>query len=292
MASVYVLATLLSWGIGGLFDKKALEKSTGWSTYVACQLFNIPLAIVLFLVLPLIEGSPQLNSGVLWWQGLNAFFSTLATFAYYQAMNRAGASWVLGITAGYPIVGQLLSVVWLGEPFSYAAIAAAIVVSLGIAAIAHSGAQENKALSRKDKWVLVSCVVACLVFWGVFGIFDKLSQSYVLPLNGFLVSSAIRGALCIFIVPLLLRKVRASDMSSPRMWAWTWSSSSCLAIGNMGFVMALPLVPTGYLIIVTACYPMVMYIGAVCFLSEKLNYLRFTGIALVIAGLAVAELAK
>lgn len=292
MATFYVAMVLLSWGIGGLFDKKALEKSTGWATYLACQTFNIPLAIGLFLALPYVEGVPVFNNGVLLWQGLNAFFSTIATFAYYQAMNRSGASWVLGITAGYPIVGQLLSIVWLGEPCSGASIAAAVVVSLGIAAIAHSGSEENKSLSRKDKWVLALCVVACLVFWGMFGIFDKLAQDYAKPLNSFLVSSGVRGAMCIFIVPLLMRQVSVSELRSTRMWKWTWSSSSCLALGNIGFVLALPMVPTGYLIVVTACYPLVMYIGAICFLSERVNYLRFAGIGLVIAGLALAELGK
>jgi drug/metabolite transporter (DMT)-like permease len=168
-----------------------------------------------------------------------------------------------------------------------------VVVSLGIAAIAHSGSAENKALPSRDKWILAVCILACLVFWGMFGIFDKLSQDYAKPLNGFLISSGVRGAMCIFIVPLLMRsQVSFADLKSRRMWSWTWSSASCLAIGNIGFVLALPLVPTGYLIVVTACYPLVMYLGAVLFLSEKVNWLRLAGIGVVIAGLAVAELGK
>jgi len=281
---------LLGWGVAGIFDKKAVERSGSFSTFLTFHLFNIPVFFALLIVLPMLYGTVHLNYQVVAWEVLNAVCAMAALVTYYQAMKVTQASWVLGITAGYPIIGQLIACLALGEPFSWMTLFAAVAISCGVAAIGRSETPEQKSFSKRDKMKLFFWVAFSTVLWGLLGVIDKKAVFYARPLEAYLAFSAAKAFFAVVLVAFLARGQIAVDMKSPRLWKFAWLSALFLEAGNIGFLLALPSSEAGYLIVVTACYPLVMYVCAVAFLKERVNLLRVGGIVLIISGLLLANL--
>jgi uncharacterized membrane protein len=61
-------------------------------------------------------------------------------------------------------------------------------------------------------------------------------------------------------------------------------SALCLAFGAWAYLSAMTFRSASYVISLTACYPVLMYILAVFFLKERFNRVRSAGIALVVLG--------
>jgi drug/metabolite transporter (DMT)-like permease len=52
------------------------------------------------------------------------------------------------------------------------------------------------------------------------------------------------------------------------------------------------LTTASYVIVITGCYPLIMYIFALMFLKEKLNLIRLAGVILVVAGGGIVQLTQ
>ncbi|HEY9787629.1 MAG TPA: EamA family transporter [Candidatus Obscuribacterales bacterium] len=292
MTHMMIGLTLITWGIAGIFDKKAVQSSSAKSVFVVFHAFGILVTLLLLAALPFIYADWRLSPGVFFWEGLNAAAAMVAILTYFYAMSKAQASWVLGITAGYPIVGQLLSTPLTGEPFSLSAIAAASLVSLGVALIGSSATQEQKGLSRKDKLLLVGAVILSTVLWGLLGIFEKRSLEFARPFEAYFVLSLWKSLFLAVVYCLFRRQGQSLILNRAATWKFGWLSAFCVAAGNIGFILALTTSPAGYLIVMTAAYPLVMYVFALLFLKEKLNLARAAGIVLIVFGAVVAEVAR
>src|SRR5262249_38504617 len=152
------------WGVAGIFDKKAVEQSSSLATFLTFHLFNVPVFLVLVFLVPAFYGGFQWYKIVFFLGVLNSTCALLALSPYSCAMRVTQASWVLGITAAYPIIGLLIAWFGLGEQFSVLALIAALAVSFGVGAIGFSGNTEHRTLSRRAKltlfvWVACSTVL-------------------------------------------------------------------------------------------------------------------------------------
>lgn len=292
MTQMLVAVVLVAWGISGIFDKKAVETASTRSVFAAFHLFNLPMCLGLIVVLSLWYPGWRLSSGTLFWEAANAVAAMVALVAYFHAMSKAEASLVLGISAGYPIVGQILAVALLGEPVSTARIAGAVLVSAGVAAVGFSESSGQRRLERGDRLAVYGCLLLAVVLWGMLGIFEKKSLEYGQPLEAYL-------SLCIWKLVLLLPVVAlfrwsGHSVSLARMdtWKYSWLSAALVAAGNICYVLALTAAPAGYMIVITACYPIVMYGAALMWLGESFNRLRVSGIVVTVCGALVTEVAN
>lgn len=292
MTYLLIMLTLFGWGIAGIFDKKAVHSSSARSAFICFHLFGIPVIAASLLLLPHIYGDWQITPGVVFWEGCNAIAALTAILCYFYAMSKAQASWVFGITAGYPIVGQLLATPLTGEPFSFSAVIAAAIVSAGVALIGYSGGYEKSTMSGRERFLVIGAVVLTTVLWGVLGIFEKRSLEFARPFEAYLVLSVWKVVLCLVVVAFFRARAVAFTITNPSTWGWSWLSAALVAAGNIGFIVALSASPAGYLIVMTAGYPLVMYVFAVLFLKERINFVRAAGIALIVFGAVAAELAR
>lgn len=291
MTFAWIAMTLLTWGVAGIFDKKAVESTTPQRAFVTFHLFLAPVALVLFVLLPWIYPDWHLSQGVLFWEGMDAVAALAAFLLYYYAMSKTQASWVLGITAGYPIIGQLLSTPLTGEPFSMSAIGAAALVSVGVALIGWSGGEEQKALSRRDKLLLFAAVAGSTVLWGLLGIFEKLSLDHARPFEAYFAQAMWKTVLIVIIMALLAKKGFRPAFREPGAWKFSWLSAAGVTAGNVAYILALTTSTAGFVIVMTAGYPLVMYVFALTFLKEKLNLVRAGGIILIVLGAVFAAVA-
>lgn len=292
MTHLLIMLTLFGWGVAGIFDKKAVHSSSARSAFICFHLFGIPVVAALLLLLPYIYGDWHIAPQTVFWEGCNAIAALTAILCYFYAMSKAQASWVLGITAGYPIVGQLLATPLTGEPFSLSALIAAALVSVGVALIGSSGGYEKSAMSGKERFLVIGAVVLTTVLWGLLGIFEKRSLEFARPFEAYLVLSVWKVVLCLAVVAFFRARAVAFTIGKPATWGWSWLSALLVATGNIAFIVALTASPAGYLIVMTACYPLVMYVCAVLFLKERINLVRAAGIALIVLGAVAAEVAR
>lgn len=288
-----VVSTLLGWGVAGIFDKKAVESSCPKSVLVLFHLFSIPMAIALLIALPFIYGEWQLTSGVIFWEGLNGVASVIAMLAYFWAMSKAQASYVLGITAGYPIVGQLLAVPLCGEHFSSTGLLGAALVSGGVFLIGLTPAmEEGKKLDAKTKVLLIIAIAVPTILWGVLGIFEKNALQFGRPLEAYLALSFWKSGLALVLLAAFTAVGSKIALGNRAAWKFSWASASLVGLGNIASVFALGMTNASYVIVMTAGYPLVMYICAVLFLKEKLLPMRLAGMLLVIVGCVFADFAR
>lgn len=291
MTSLLVALVILSWGAAGIFDKKALEHGSQRSVFFFFGLFNIPMALILLAVLTIFFPSWHLSRGTAFWESVDSLASLAAILAYFHAMSKAEASYVLSITAGYPLVGQLLSVPILGEPFSAPLLFAAILVSAGVAAVGFSAAPGKSDVSSGLKLDVFACIILSTVLWGLLGIFEKLSLQHGQPLESMLALSVGRGILISALAAFLWFRKQPPNLTNTRAWQFSWCSGALVAIGNISYIAALATASAGYMIVITACYPLIMYLFALFVLKERLNLLRVAGIFLIVGGAALTSLA-
>lgn len=284
MTLAWIAMTLLTWGVAGIFDKKAVESTTPQRAFVNFHLFLAPVALVLLVLLPWIYPDWHLSQGVLFWEGMDTIAALAAFLLYYHAMSKTQASWVLGITAGYPIIGQLLSTPLTGEPFSTPAIGAAALVSIGVALIGWSGGEEQKSLARREKFLLFAAVAGSTLLWGLLGIFEKLSLDHARPFEAYFAQALWKTALIILVMGLLWKKGYRPAFREPGAWRYSWLSAAGVTMGNIAYILALTTSTAGFVIVMTAGYPLVMYVFALLFLKEKLNLVRAAGIILIVLG--------
>ncbi|MBY0372875.1 MAG: EamA family transporter [Bryobacteraceae bacterium] len=276
--------------MAGLFDKKATETGSTRSVFLMVHLFNPLMVVALIVLLPFLYGEWNLPAGALVWEGLNAVSAVVALLAYYYAMRMSQASFLIGITAGYPIVSQLFAVPLLGETLSASRLLAAILVSAGVALIASTSSKdEGKGLAVREKLSLVACIVTVIVLWALLGIFEKQSLEYARPLECYLALSIWKSLLVFLAVAWCQSRRLTVEWRNMKAWKFSWISAALVAAGNLGFVLALVNTPASYMIVATAGYPLLMYLGALFFLKERFSIVRSLGILLIVAGAVAAE---
>lgn len=289
MTLLLVGAVLLSWGAAGIFDKKAVSSTDHKSVFAAFQLFHLPLTAVMFALLYIVYGQWSLNPEVFFWEGLNAVSALIAMLTYFYALSRAQASYIVGITAGYPVLGALLAIPILGEAFSAWGLLGAGLVSAGVAAIGFSRDEQTRSLSRAESLKVTAAIIVSTVLWAVLGIFEKKALEFGRPLEAYTVLTMWKSLLAI---AYLCFASKTLSLRNAKTWKFSWSSSLLVTLGNIAFIFALSASDAGYVIVMTAAYPLLMYTAAVVWLNERVIGVRVFGIALIVAGCVLSELCR
>lgn len=280
-----VLVILFCWSIWGVFDKKALDSANYLDVLLILHLLllsQIPLLVVLCNIF---NPGWHLNEQVLFWSFLGSMSASIGTFAYLIAMAKAEASYVLGITAAYPLVMQILAYFMLSEAIVANRIFGSILIGFGVGAIGWSGGKQMmKSTSKHDKWVIgLSCFTACFC-WGIFGLFDKKAVAHGTALEVFL-ARTIWEVVVLTMIWIGFKVVKhKAELKNRRAWIFCGLSSLCLAAGSLCTLAALAISSASYVLVITGCYPLLTYVFALLFLKEKLNRIRLFGILLLVVG--------
>lgn len=281
---ICIIVALLCWGFWGIFDKKALEKSTSQNVIITHYVLHGVQIPILICVLNLIAPGWCLTASVMLWAGLAAVAYAVASVAYLIAMSKAEASYVLGVTACYPVIAIGLAVIFLGETLIIERLIGAAVVCLGVYAISLPTAKKEKLSNIGMNKIMTVCIVLATIAWAVWGIIDKRAVSVAGPLEVCLA----KYIWDLFILPIMLRIYRKQghviDICNRRTIFFCSLSATCLALGAWAYLTAMTHYSASYVISITACYPVLMYVLAIIFLKECFNRQRFIGIALIVIG--------
>ncbi|HEY9774039.1 MAG TPA: DMT family transporter [Planktothrix sp.] len=295
-----VLVTNLCWSAWGIFDKKALSSSRPRNVLLIQYLLALPEFVLIIAYILLTEHQLTLNPNAIFWAALGSATSTVAMIAYMVAMNRAEASYVLGITASYPLVMQVLATIFLGEHLVGNRLIGSALIALGVFAIGQSdhavhppadaqGEHVHDPATARDRRIITICVIFATIGWGIHGLFDKIAVGYAPPI----VVMAARCGLDVITSGLLLLGSRFMKMElqlkRPETWKFCGFSSMCLWVGYICYLNAIKVSTASYVIVITGCYPLLMYIFALIFLREQLNKKRLAGVSFVVLGGIVVQ---
>ncbi len=289
LLDINIILTLFCWGLWGIVDKKALGEVNEESVVLRLYLIAVLWIPVSFFALNYFEPSWTLNSGIILWTGLTSIAYAIALVAYLAAMKATEASFVLGMTAAYPLVFQFLATMFLKEELVGERLIGALIIGFGLFLIS-SSANSNKdnglnepAESRRNP-LLYLCIIVAILSWGTYGLFDKKAVGCGSPLLVFFTKSI--WDMIVFLLLLLFYRARKADLDWQNKKAWYYCSFSELALGLGGltYLAAMSMASASYVITITGCYPLIMYLFAIWLLKEKFNRLRFLGILLVVAG--------
>lgn len=290
---IYVVVTLFCWSVWGILDKKALERSTHVGVLFrlyAMAMWQVPL---IYLYMHLTQPNFVISREAWFWTGVAAVFQMFSLASYLVAMTITDASLVLGATAAYPVVTQFLSVVFLGETLLPSRTLGAVGIALGVILIGISfDAKHSEPLSRRKKIVLAACILLATFGWGIWGIFDKKAITYGTPVSIWL-AECLWEVLIVVVAFMVARMVRYPvELRNMHSWMWTFASAVSLGVGRFTFLMALSMTAASYVIAITGCYPLFMYLMALGFLREKFNGMRFIGILLIVAGGTAVQMSR
>jgi uncharacterized membrane protein len=283
-ANLFVMIALLCWGFWGIFDKKALAQSSSQVVIIIHYLLHalqIPLIIV---ILNLIRPGWHLSASVLFWSGMAAIAYAVATTAYLTAMGKSDASYVLGISACYPIISTAFAVFFLGETLIISRLIGAAIVCLGVFAISVPEKRQNTSINKRVAAIVSFCIALATVAWAVWGVIDKKAVSVADPLEVCLGKYLWDLAILPVILCVFRSQGHKLDICNINTIRFCTMSAVCLAFGAWAYLSAMSLCCASYVISITACYPVLMYILAVMFLKEKFNRFRSAGITLIVLG--------
>ena len=289
--NLLVAVCLACWSTWGILDKKALEaaKHLDVLLFQHC-IYLIEIPISFGVIIALYHGF-TMNAETWLWTGLGSAISTLATLFYLLALSKAEASYVLGITASYPIFVQFFACAFLGETLVNERLAGSILVVSGVTLIgwskqAHHPTMIDKshAEQRRHKLiVLLVCALATLA-WGLTGLFDKKSVMLDAPFKVYFARCA-WDALILIVMLVVFKAVKHKvGYKNRRAWKYSFWSAFCLSLGTISYLVAMGMSTASYVIVITGCYPLFMYLFAMIFLKERVSKMRLTGMILVVAG--------
>lgn len=303
-----IALTIIAWGMWGIFDKLALEKSEPKDVFLVTALLAIPQVPLVMLLLYWFQGQWALTLDIFLLAGASTVVSSIGMALYLDAMKRADTSVVLGLTAGYPLVTQILALIFMGESFSAMRAAGAVLIAIGIVIIGLSDnlspmiwqpstalppeeSKENFKDKSQDKpkgafsgLPVFAALIIVNLLWGVKGIFEKLSLGHGTPLEAYLSECITHLLLLGPVLLLFIMQGYKPRLNNRHLWQWTGLSELSLAIGGWSYLVALSMAPAGYVVTITSTYPLVMYVIAIFVLKEKFNWLRVLGMALIVGG--------
>lgn len=312
--NIYVLVTLVCWGLWGIVDKKALEQVRQQDVMLRLYLLSVFWIPISLFLLNTYSPGWKLNQSVIMWTGFTSIAYLIALLAYLRAMSTSEASYVLGMTAAYPIIFQGLASLVLGEALVPQRLVGAGIIAAGLVLISGSsshnvpckgaddgeisssiseqsaGAElKNTVKQKKDQWSTLLFIMIAIISWGVYGLFDKKAVNCAPPLVVFY-NKALWDFGMFFVLMLYywLRKEKL-DWKNRLSWYYCSFSECALGMGGLTYLAALSMASASYVITITGCYPLLMYLFAIWLLKEKFKKDRFVGILLVVFGGAIVQ---
>lgn len=300
LLNAMILICLFFWGAWGICDKKALGYSSPVGQMAAVYCFAPLIAFTLSVVLNFSAPGWKISKEMLYYEGIGSIVYFVATISYLFALSRSEASLILGATACYPVIAQLLASFFLNEPLIPIRVLGCCIAVLGILVIGQSTHQDDQGQSltrerpkAREIALTIFCVALASLGWASRGIFDKLAcfgDAHPLVVN--LTKDLCDSCVGLLVVSWAIYRRNVLHFTNIGLWTWASRSALCLAGGGAAYFIALSKTSASYVIAITGVYPIVMYLLAMFVLKEKFNNTRAIGIGLITIGGVLTHLSR
>ena len=324
LLNISVLATLLFWGAWGIFDKISLRYASPLLVMIALNSFAPVAIVIMCFVLDYFKLWSNLTTEVFFWTFWGGLTYYLAMLMYLFALSKTEASFILGLTSSYPVIVQFFSTMILGEALVLTRILASVVIAFGVISIGFSQKDKTQFDNLSSNLSLWIAIAGATILWGIWGVFDKkaiilsgacevffckslwdlfftslflLLIFYCIKTEIGWIKNKVDGELSslFYLETLHSEGSRAPfflPFKSKKLWAPVLVSAFCLYAGGLTYLFALSKATASYVIVITGCYPLIMYLLAVILLKEKFNKIRLIGIVLITFGGVLTQLTE
>jgi drug/metabolite transporter (DMT)-like permease len=291
MGIFYGLLTALSWGSADLFARFATRKIGTLRTMLYMQLTGF---VLLTLVMRSLGGWGHLMDGSGWrpwaWGILVGLLNATGTLALYRSFEIGKMSIVAPLSASYPVLTLLLSVM-TGERLTLARLVGMALAILGVILVARGETQPGDAnpidpVTQPAKsrlgvgWALMAAVVYGVMFW-LLGI-------RVVPLLGGVPTVWIIRLTCVIpaaVVILIAGKSMAPPLRKDSPWILGVGilDTSAYVFNNLG----MQLEQISVVSVLASLYGAVTVGLAALLLHERVSRLQWVGIVSIFAGIVL-----
>lgn len=284
-----VIVSVLCWGAWGVFEKKALSRSSARDVAVLLYGFNIVQIPIFVLLLDWLEPGWHFSASSMLWCGGAALCYAMGIVSYLSVLKKIDASYVIGSTACYPIITIFLAASFLGEPVVANRLLGALLVAAGVFAISCTRMSDQYELDGRDRLAAISCLLITTVAFGLRSICAKLALSDATPLMVYMGKCAWDLFFILPVIMLFLRQGHKFDLKKSRTVIFCSLSTLCLAVGGLSYLAAMARCSASYVVAITSCYPVIMYLLALVFLGERFSMMRLAGISVLVLGAALLQ---
>lgn len=123
---------IILWGVWGIFEKKTVQYVHPLVAVLYMEIIyamSIPIYIILLKTNNI---SFVINKTAIFWGSLNGIVGILASVIVLFVLEKESASWTVSVTAAYPVVTLILSIIFLKENISANAVFGVIFVCIGL----------------------------------------------------------------------------------------------------------------------------------------------------------------
>lgn len=283
------LATALSWGSADLCARFATRRIGTLRTMLYMQMSGL---LLITLLMPLLGGWGHLTDGSgarVWaWGILAGCLNTSSTLALYRSFEIGKMSIVAPVSASYPVLTLLLSLI-TGERLSVIRLAGMALSILGVVVVAHGEKipGDNNLIDEKTQplkkhlgvgWALFSAVGFGVMFW-LLGI-------RIVPLLGAVPSVWIIRLTSVIATGLVILVARSSlatplKRDAPWIMGIGMLDTSAYIFNNLG----MKLEQISVVSVLASLYGAVTVALAALILKETVGKVQWLGIAAIFAGI-------
>lgn len=139
---------------------------------------------------------------------------------------------------------------------------------------------------------MTASIVLIIIFWGIFGLVERLALFYGSPLQTIFAFLAWTALIFLPLTVLILWGKEGKNSFKISKWVWFWTFIAVLSdlLAILALRFALLRSPAGIVIAATAVYPIITIILSAIFLKEKISKWQYGGVGIVCLGLFLLSL--
>ena len=284
----FILSVLVAflWGASGVFSK-----------YATPRIGIMGVAMLIIGVEGLMYSSAFLvwheSASIGWDDALLALGSCMVGIigylCFFESLMQGQVAIAGTISAAYPALAVLGAVVILSERLSSVQSIGVIAIIIGIVALSYEPNPGSKtAMSKKT----LAYALAAFAFWGLWSFTSKVAVDRIGAGNLFAFYSA--SALITPTLYILMRRQRLEEqrpaMRPRTAWILGGTGLAINVAGAYAFSFALQTGSASLVVPISSAYPVITVILAIAFLKEKIHWIHFGPLAMVVAGLVMIGL--
>jgi DME family drug/metabolite transporter len=285
----------ISWAVSAAFYKigaKAISPLTS-------NLIRILLPLLIFAIVSLIFNLYAFIFFLTIWDFLFIFVSGFFAFVigdalYFVTIQRIGVSRGVPVTSIYPFFVLLLQILFLAQPVHFLMIPAMILTMTGVAIIGRQLDAPNEDESTLSKSQLLMGLIAGIATAFTWSI-STLFLDVVLDTTNLFLVAVLRLSLTVTILtPLVIGKqlIWKRDPLTKKHWIYlSIGGTVALAIGYVGFALALQLVDTTSATVLSSLTPLFALVIGWRSLKERVNTWTVLAVITSLLGVILITLA-
>ena len=281
LAILLALVSFISWGTGDIFGTLASRKIGTYLSTLYLLIFLIP--VYLFAVFLFPAGLENLTIGTLLLTITIGIIGAIGLLTFYEGLRRGIASVVVTISATFPAIVVILSIIFLKEKITLAQAAVIFLILLGVVISTLDISEIKKRKLKLDAGVIYAIITALL--WGIYWTFIKIPVEQI--------GWAWPNLLTMSGLPLvyLVTKIKKVKIYKNDFWENKYIlilNSACLGVGSIALNYAIKL--GGNVSIITpiaGSYPVLFVILSFFIFKDKISKPQIIGVITTLCGIVL-----